>query len=88
MRQLYLAAVDLHVHGPSIAAELRRGHSSAPHELQQQIGRDWLPVPPLESDLMLCKFSHLFAGGYAAGCVLFILFVCLFCCLLDCGLLL
>ena len=24
-------------------------------------------IPPLESDRFLCAFSHIFAGGYAAG---------------------
>ena len=29
--------------------------------------RDYTVLPPLQEDRFLCSFSHIFAGGYAAG---------------------
>lgn len=52
-----------------MASDMRRsGDRSLPHTLQQRLAKEFLPLPaPLPSDMMLCRFSHLFAGGYAAG---------------------
>ena len=62
MRQLLFALVDLELHhtfdvdGDEKPAELYRKHAAT-----------MAALPPLEDDFFLCAFSHIFAGGYAAG---------------------
>jgi Zn-dependent oligopeptidase len=50
---------------------LRAGDDNAPHDEQQRFAQLLTPAP-LPSDMQLCRFSHLFAGGYAAGYGVFI----------------
>jgi len=58
-RQLYFATADLNLHlaTPPVAS----------HALCHETGRKILPLAPLPEDRFLCSFSHIFAGGYAAG---------------------
>ena len=35
--------------------------------MQRRIAERTTVLPPLEGDRFLCSFSHIFAGGYAAG---------------------
>lgn len=62
LRQLHFALVDLHLHhyyqpdGTSSAEAVRR-----------QLAETTMVMPPLAEDRFLCSFSHIFAGGYAAG---------------------
>ena len=48
----------------------RRNRAQAAR-LTKRIGllwrRDYTVLPPLQEDRFLCSFSHIFAGGYAAG---------------------
>ena len=60
LRQVYLATVDLDLH-----ARLKPGES--PLALQRRVAADNTVMTPLPEDRMLCSFSHIFAGGYAAG---------------------
>ena len=60
LRQVYLATVDLDLH-----ARLQPGES--PLALQRRVAADNTVMTPLPEDRMLCSFSHIFAGGYAAG---------------------
>ena len=60
LRQVYLATVDLDLH-----ARLQPGES--PLALQHRVAADNTVMTPLPEDRMLCSFSHIFAGGYAAG---------------------
>ena len=60
LRQVYLSTVDLALH-----AHLQAGES--PLALQQRVAASNTVMPPLPEDRMLCSFSHIFAGGYAAG---------------------
>ena len=60
MRQLMLASVDLALHeGPL-------GDRSA-FDVQRTIAAHNSVMPVLTGDRFLCSFSHIFAGGYAAG---------------------
>lgn len=58
--QVYLSSVDLRLH-----EQYEKGEDvlAIGRELESQI----LLEPPLEKACQLCGFSHIFAGGYAAG---------------------
>jgi oligopeptidase A len=61
MRQLYFATLDLELH-----------HRFDPDNddvlgVQRRVAADNTVIPPLPEDRFLCGFSHIFAGGYAAG---------------------
>ncbi len=62
LRQLYFSLTDLALH---------HGYSperdGTPFDLQRKIAKKTTVVPPLPEDHFLCTFSHVFAGGYAAG---------------------
>eukprot|EP00123_Amoebidium_parasiticum_P017487 comp23870_c0_seq2/m.41831 comp23870_c0_seq2/g.41831 ORF comp23870_c0_seq2/g.41831 comp23870_c0_seq2/m.41831 type:complete len:720 (-) comp23870_c0_seq2:401-2560(-) len=60
LRQLQFAAVDLALHH-----RLQTGQD--PLALYQQLAPSYSVLPPLSEDRFLCGFSHIFAGGYAAG---------------------
>ena len=59
LRQIYFSILDLELHrlpaDGSVAAVVAR------------IAADNTVLPPLPEDRFLCGFSHIFAGGYAAG---------------------
>ena len=62
LRQLQFALVDLALH-----------HDFDPHgtqtvfDLQREIAKETSVIAPIDEDYFLCSFSHIFAGGYAAG---------------------
>ncbi len=62
LRQLFFGALDLHLHhafdpeGPT-----------TPDVCKTHIAREYTITPLLPEDRFLCGFSHIFAGGYAAG---------------------
>ncbi len=60
LRQVYLSTVDLALHA-------QRPVGESPLALQQRIAASNTVMTPLPEDRMLCSFSHIFAGGYAAG---------------------
>lgn len=60
LRQLYFSLLDLELH------ETYDGTISV-HDIQKRIAANYTVVPPLPEDAFLCSFSHIFAGGYAAG---------------------
>jgi len=62
LRQLYFGFTDLALH----TAFGSQGDATA-FDLQQQIAQRTTVMPPLPEDRFLCSFSHIFAGGYAAG---------------------
>jgi oligopeptidase A len=58
LRQLSFALTDLALHSakdPDIKA------------IEKEVAAKTAVLPPLEEDRFLCSFSHIFAGGYAAG---------------------
>lgn len=60
LRQLYFSLLDLELH------EKYDGTKSV-RDIQKQIAAEYTVIPPLPEDAFLCSFSHIFAGGYAAG---------------------
>jgi oligopeptidase A len=62
LRQLYFATLDLALHHRFDP----KGTESA-FDVQHRIAERTTVVPPLPEDRFLCGFTHIFAGGYAAG---------------------
>lgn len=62
LRQVFFGLMDMELH-------LRHdpAGTESPADVQQRIARDTLTMPTLPEDRFLCSFSHIFAGGYAAG---------------------
>ena len=60
LRQVCFALTDLTLHTSD-------PDTLDPTDTAQRIAREILPLPPLPEDRFLCSFSHIFAGGYAAG---------------------
>jgi oligopeptidase A len=60
LRQVSFALTDLALHTAD-------PEGLDPLAAAQAIAQDTLPLPPLPEDRFLCSFSHIFAGGYAAG---------------------
>ncbi|MBP48203.1 MAG: peptidase M3 [Myxococcales bacterium] len=60
LRQLDLALVDLALHHE------HRGELSV-QQVRANVGEQTSLLTPLAEDRFLCGFSHIFAGGYAAG---------------------
>jgi oligopeptidase A len=59
LRQVYFATLDLALH---------RALGTPPVlEVQRAVAEQNTVLPPLPEDRFLCAFSHIFAGGYAAG---------------------
>lgn len=61
LRQLQFSVSDLTLHSSAIA------DSDSPHDVYRAVADKYLVKSPLEFDRFLCGFSHIFAGGYAAG---------------------
>lgn len=64
LRQLYIGVVDMELHhrfDPNAA------DPDAPFELMHRILKDYSVLKPLPEDRFLNSFTHVFAGGYAAG---------------------
>ena len=59
LRQVYFATLDLALHEGPLAGDVLA--------LQRRVAAENTVVPPLAEDRFLCSFSHIFAGGYAAG---------------------
>jgi oligopeptidase A len=59
LRQVYFATLDLALHRAPVAIDVL--------DLQREVAAQNTVLPPLEEDRFLCSFSHIFAGGYAAG---------------------
>ncbi|MCP4499737.1 MAG: M3 family metallopeptidase [Deltaproteobacteria bacterium] len=62
VRQVHFARVDLALHKSYVP-----GEGETAFDLDRSIAEDTLVVQPLDEDRFLCGFSHIFAGGYAAG---------------------
>jgi len=62
LRQLEFALTDLRLH-----CEFDPGGEEDAFEVHRRIACKLAPVVPLPEDRFLCSFSHIFAGGYAAG---------------------
>ncbi|KAI5581229.1 hypothetical protein POPTR_007G004600v4 [Populus trichocarpa] len=62
LRQLRFASLDLELHTKYIP-----GASESIYEVDRRVSKRTQVIPPLPEDRFLCSFSHIFAGGYAAG---------------------
>ena len=63
-RQVGFGSSDLKLHS---TPELATGDADAALDAHRRTLTDTLVMPPLPEDRSLCSFSHIFAGGYAAG---------------------
>jgi oligopeptidase A len=62
IRQLEFGMTDMMLH-----TEFDPDGNATVFDVHHQIARDLNPLPPLSESRFLCSFSHIFAGGYAAG---------------------
>ncbi|KAK9134204.1 hypothetical protein Syun_013534 [Stephania yunnanensis] len=62
LRQIRFATVDLELH-----SEYSPGGSESIYDIDGRVAERTQVIPLLPEDRFLCSFSHIFAGGYAAG---------------------
>ncbi|PNW73795.1 hypothetical protein CHLRE_13g572900v5 [Chlamydomonas reinhardtii] len=62
LRQLHFSCVDLELHSRFVP-----GQGKTVFDVDQEVASRTLVRQPLPEDRFLCTFSHIFAGGYAAG---------------------
>ncbi|PKA58727.1 oligopeptidase A [Apostasia shenzhenica] len=62
LRQIRFASIDLELH-----TQYNPGGSESIFDVDRRVGRRTQVISPLPEDRFLCSFSHIFAGGYAAG---------------------
>lgn len=60
MRQLSFAEVDMRLHGETLGGK-------SPNEIKEEVFEKFTPGTSVPEDRFLNAFSHIFAGGYAAG---------------------
>ena len=62
LRQLYFSLIDLELHARYVP-----GGDLDAFTVQRSVAERTTVLRPLAEDRFLCSFSHIFAGGYAAG---------------------
>ncbi|MGG6293359.1 M3 family metallopeptidase [Leptolyngbya sp. AN02str] len=62
LRQLHFGLVDIELHH-----RYQPGSGETANEVRNRIAQTTTVMQPLAEDAFLCAFSHIFAGGYAAG---------------------
>ncbi|SBO42461.1 M3 family metallopeptidase [Cyanobium sp. NIES-981] len=62
LRQVHFALTDLRLH-----SRWTPECGQSPEQLRREIARTTTVLEPIPEDAFLCAFSHIFAGGYAAG---------------------
>jgi oligopeptidase A len=62
LRQLFFGLLDMALHHGYDPAR-----DGSPFDVQHRVAEKATVLPPLPEDRFLCGFSHIFAGGYAAG---------------------
>ncbi len=62
LRQVHFALTDIKLH-----SYWSSSLGITPDELRRKIATTTTVISPIEEDQFLCAFSHIFAGGYAAG---------------------
>ena len=62
LRQVHFALTDLKLH-----SQWNADSTMSPDELRRDIAKSTTVLDPIPEDQFLCAFSHIFAGGYAAG---------------------
>jgi oligopeptidase A len=61
-RQLLFTALDIELHH-----RYKPDSELTPEAVKRAIATKFSPMPHIDEDRFLCGFSHIFAGGYAAG---------------------
>ena len=67
LRQLTFGMTDMRLHGGFKPPQDGDDSAETAFDVQRKIVEKTSVLPMLEEDRMLCSFSHIFAGGYAAG---------------------
>ena len=62
LRQVHLALTDLRLH-----SSWSPSSGETPDQLRRKLAPSTTILEPIKEDAFLCAFSHIFAGGYAAG---------------------
>ena len=62
LRQVHFALTDIRLH-----SQWNNDVGKTPDQLRREIAINTTVIPPIPEDNFLCGFSHIFAGGYAAG---------------------
>ncbi len=62
LRQVHFALTDLRLH-----SQWTPDGGQSPEQLRREVARTTTVLEPIPEDAFLCSFSHIFAGGYAAG---------------------
>jgi len=62
LRQIHFALTDIRLH-----SQWDKSHGVTPDELRRELAKTTTVIQPIPEDQFLCAFSHIFAGGYAAG---------------------
>lgn len=62
LRQVHLALTDLRLHSSWTPTS-----GETPDQLRRKLAPSTTILEPIKEDAFLCAFSHIFAGGYAAG---------------------
>ena len=62
LRQIHFALTDLRLH-----SRWHKDLAISPDEFRREIAKETTVLFPVPEDQFLCAFSHIFAGGYAAG---------------------
>ncbi len=62
LRQVHFSLVDLELHN-----SYRPGSGETASDVRKRLAKTTTVILPLPEDAFLCAFSHIFAGGYAAG---------------------
>jgi len=62
LRQLHFGMTDIYLHH-----QFDPSSNESPFDVQRRMAERTSVMPPLPEDRMLCAFSHIFSGGYAAG---------------------
>ena len=62
LRQIHFALTDLKLH-----SQWNEDLKISPDQLRREIAKKTTVLDPIPEDQFLCAFSHIFAGGYAAG---------------------
>jgi oligopeptidase A len=67
-RQLLFGQLDLELHSNFDPVKGESGEGESIFDVQKRMAAKYSPYNmPLDEDRFLCGFSHIFAGGYAAG---------------------
>jgi oligopeptidase A len=64
LRQIHFSLTDLELHHKYTSI---KAHGESCHDVSARIAKLTSVLPPRPESRMLCSFSHIFAGGYAAG---------------------